>query len=315
MYGIDFRKAVLKMYHYFQSLRKVSHCMKVSIASISRWNKNLYPKTRTRVSPKTSEAMKCYIETLVSNNPILTCSDLCKSIHETFQFTVSRQLVHNIIRSIGFSFKRVKTRVKSVKKEALTVEFIQKYKNIPNDVTIVSIDESGFDQRAHRVYGYAKKGEQVIVQNTYCKDRHRYNLLLGISNKGNKHFCITNQSMNGMTFSKFIDKLTYPKGTILLMDNHRIHRTYEVRKSLITKGYIQLFTPPYSPEFNPIELVFGIIKTRYYKDRLHPSFSSVIKSVHDITTHIGSKCLIASFKHVEQHFVYKANITPITILT
>jgi len=59
----------------------------------------LYPKIRVRVSPKTSQTLKCYIETLISNNPLLTCSDLCKLVHETFFFEVSRQLVNNIIRS------------------------------------------------------------------------------------------------------------------------------------------------------------------------------------------------------------------------
>ena len=76
MYAVDFRK-VLQMYHYFQSLRKVSICMKVSIASISRWNTKLYPKIRVRVSPKTSQTLKCYIETLISNNPLLTSLYSC----------------------------------------------------------------------------------------------------------------------------------------------------------------------------------------------------------------------------------------------
>ena len=195
--------------------------------------------------------------------------------------------------------------MKSPKKEDLTYEFIQTYKNLPNNVTIVSIDESGFDQRAHRVYGYAKRGEQAIVHNTYCKDRNRYNLLLGVSNKGNKQFYISNENINGLTFSKFIMRLPYPKGTYLLMDNHRIHRTYDVQNSLISKGYIQMFTPPYSPEFNPIELVFGFIKSRYYKERLLPSFSSIVKSVYDITTNVNKNSLMSSFKHVEQHFIYK----------
>jgi len=65
-----------------------------------------------------------------------------------------------------------------------------------------------------------------------------------------------------------------------------------------------MFTPPYSPEFNPIELVFGIIKSRYYKERLLSSFSSIIRSVYDITTNVNKYCLMSSFKHVEQHFVY-----------
>jgi transposase len=33
-----------------------------------------------------------------------------------------------------------------------------------------------------------------------------------------------------------------------------------------------VFTPPYSPEFNPIEMVFGSIKNDFYRLRYNPWF-------------------------------------------
>ena len=43
----------------------------------------------------------------------------------------------------------------------------------------------------------------------------------------------------------------------ILLDNAAIHKTPSVRAACQDKGYRLLFTPPYSPEFNPIEMVFG----------------------------------------------------------
>ena len=97
--------------------------------------------------------------------------------------------------------------MKSPKKEALTDEFIQMYKKLTKWCNYFVNWFNGFDQRTHRVYGYAKKGEQAIIHNTYCTDRNRYNLLLGVSNKGNKQFYITSENINGLTFSKFIRRL------------------------------------------------------------------------------------------------------------
>jgi hypothetical protein len=46
-----------------------------------------------------------------------------------------------------------------------------------------------------------------------------------------------------------------------------MHKTALVRSAAQAKGYTLLNTPPYSPEFNPIELVFGITKNAFYKAR------------------------------------------------
>ena len=51
------------------------------------------------------------------------------------------------------------------------------------------------------------------------------------------------------------------------MDNASIHKTKELKEILNHKKYNVVYTPPYSPEFNPIEMVFGNIKHHYYKHR------------------------------------------------
>ena len=37
-----------------------------------------------------------------------------------------------------------------------------------------------------------------------------------------------------------------------------MHKTVLVREAAICKGYTLLNTPAYSPEYNPIEMVFGM---------------------------------------------------------
>ena len=45
------------------------------------------------------------------------------------------------------------------------------------------------------------------------------------------------------------------------------------------KGYTLLFTPPYTPEANPIEMVFGVIKNKFYRLRYDWSFESTLVAV------------------------------------
>jgi transposase len=305
MYEIGIRKTAVCLYNYFKSLRKTSAALKISIASISRWARCIDIKTRIRSSPKTSEALKCFIQNQLLIHPCITCPFICIEVQKVFGFSVSRQLVHTIIKKLDFTYKRARTRGASLKKESLVTQFKELYKNIPFGSKIVSIDESGFDQRAHQVYGYAKKGEQLIITSPYCKDRKHYSLLLSVCSK---QFQISKKTVNGRYFAHFINRLPYEKGTYLLLDNASIHRTQHFRDVVNTKGFNVLYTPPYSPEYNCIELIFGQIKSAFYKCRKDESFN-IRETVKSLTHHVSGTSICKCFNHVERKYIGKDTYT------
>ena len=50
--------------------------------------------------------------------------------------------------------------------------------------------------------------------------------------------------------------------SIIIMDNASFHKTSLTRQLIEDAGHTLLFLPPYSPDFNPIEKDFAIIKRR-----------------------------------------------------
>lgn len=55
--------------------------------------------------------------------------------------------------------------------------------------------------------------------------------------------------------------LPFPqKNSVLVMDNARIHQNENLISIIEEFGGKVLFLPPYSPDFNPIELAFSTIK-------------------------------------------------------
>lgn len=68
--------------------------------------------------------------------------------------------------------------------------------------------------------------------------------------------------VDGERFLDFIDKLcpTLTAGDVVIMDNCRIHHIAEVASRLEAVGARPLYLPPYSPELNPIEEVWSLIK-------------------------------------------------------
>jgi transposase len=48
------------------------------------------------------------------------------------------------------------------------------------------------------------------------------------------------------------------------MDNLSIHAKEEVRQIIEEAGHLVRYLPPYSPDYNPIELTFSVLKAGYF---------------------------------------------------
>lgn len=74
--------------------------------------------------------------------------------------------------------------------------------------------------------------------------------------------------MDGEAFQVYIDAVLVPElrpGDIVVMDNLPSHKAPGVRQSIDAAGATLLFLPPYSPDFNPIELAFSKLKAHLRK--------------------------------------------------
>ena len=50
------------------------------------------------------------------------------------------------------------------------------------------------------------------------------------------------------------------ENSIVILDNATIHHSEEIVGLIESKGAKIIYLPPYSPDLNPIELMFGIYK-------------------------------------------------------
>lgn len=69
--------------------------------------------------------------------------------------------------------------------------------------------------------------------------------------------------MNGPTFLAYAEQVLVPvlvPGDIVVMDNLPAHKIGGVREAIEKAGATLLFLPPYSPDFNPIEMAFSKLK-------------------------------------------------------
>jgi transposase len=74
--------------------------------------------------------------------------------------------------------------------------------------------------------------------------------------------------MNGPAFLAYAEQVLAPElrpGDIVVMDNLPAHKIGDVLEAIEKAGARLLFLPPYSPDFNPIEMAFSKLKARLTK--------------------------------------------------
>ena len=69
--------------------------------------------------------------------------------------------------------------------------------------------------------------------------------------------------MNGDAFLAYVEQVLVPElepGDIVIMDNLPAHKVTGIRQAVEAAGAKLLYLPPYSPDFNPIEMAFSKLK-------------------------------------------------------
>lgn len=125
----------------------------------------------------------------------------------------------------------------------------------------IYIDESGFNLATARQYGWSEQGNRAIA----TRPSQGANLTLIVAVSVEKQV-IAHQERFGSTdtavFESFIHnllaKLHQPHQ--IVMDNASIHKNIDIKNAIQNAGHTLIFQPPYTPEFNLCEWVFGLVK-------------------------------------------------------
>jgi len=129
---------------------------------------------------------------------------------------------------------------------------------------IVYVDESGFQDHVQRSSGWTKRGHKI-----YADVQGRYNPTTNLimAQRGKEWLApmlfqksCTMQTVNAWLKQMLLKELKKP--SIIIMDNAPFHSKTHITKLLKDHGHHALFLPPYSPDFNPIEQSFAILKKR-----------------------------------------------------
>jgi isftu1 transposase len=137
-----------------------------------------------------------------------------------------------------------------------------------NPADLVYMDESGIDASLQRNYARAKRETQIISD--VCGKKTARTSLIAAWIQHTKSL-IAPYVFDGYTdatrFNGWLEKYLLPElraGQVVVMDNAAFHRGKRTKELIESVGCRLLYLPPYSPDFNPIEHIWAVLKA-YYK--------------------------------------------------
>jgi len=103
-------------------------------------------------------------------------------------------------------------------------------------------------------------------------------------------------SANMEVFAAYVGQVLCPElqpGDIVILDNLCIHKTVKVARLIESRGASVRYLPPYSPDLNPIEMVFVKLKSHMRKSAAR-TFADLQAALADSLTRFESATAKAS---------------------
>ena len=127
---------------------------------------------------------------------------------------------------------------------------------------LIFIDETSASTKMARLRGRARQGERcrAPVPHGHWKTT---TFTVGLRLDGLSAPMLLDGPMTGAAFLAYAEQVLAPQlrpGDIVVMDNLPAHKIAGVREAIRGTGASLLLLPPYSPDFNPIEMAFAKLK-------------------------------------------------------
>ena len=152
---------------------------------------------------------------------------------------------------------------------------------------VIFLDESGALTNLVRTYGRSDCGQRCVG----LTPQGHWKVMTAVAavrlNGLTAPFTI-DCPMDGEVFGVYVDRVLVPTlraGDVVVMDNLTAHKRPQIQRMIEAAGASVLYLPPYSPDFNPIEMIWskvkGLLRTIAARtiDALHEAFGLAFAAV------------------------------------
>lgn len=127
---------------------------------------------------------------------------------------------------------------------------------------LIFIDETWAKTNMTRLRGRALRGERLVAKTPHGHWKTT-TLIAALGLEGIRCSMVVDGAVNADIFESFVEHVLVPElrpGDVVVMDNLSSHKRARTRRMIEATGAALEFLPPYSPDLNPIEMIFSKLK-------------------------------------------------------
>lgn len=212
---------------------------------------------------------------------MLYLSEAQNHFRHHFHETISTSSIHIILKEANLSWKVLERRAIQIQ-SADIVRFTNEMNEFGwTSEHLVFLDEVAIDNRCMiRRKGYGIKGGRLLYKGEFCR-KPRLSMLCFIGAAGMLDSFSVEGNFTRLKFVECCRRFATEKNSpvrqypgvksVWIMDGAKIHLHPNIVYYLRTLGIKVIFLPAYSPFYNPIEIVFGLMKRDLKKNYIENS--------------------------------------------
>jgi hypothetical protein len=211
-----------------------------------------------------------FVKEYVQSNPCFFIQELQDALCSLFP-QLTNTSIPTICRALRHDLKLSRKVLEKRARESLPADIREYYHKLSvlysSPDQLIFIDESGKDGRdCVRRFGWSRVNTPAVVILPFQRGK-RVSILAAIDTSGflawpSIEGTFTRQRFHD-AFIEHICPLLKPwpmPRSIVIMDNAKIHMYRELEQAIHRSGAVLIFLPPYSPQLNPIEQGFALLK-------------------------------------------------------
>lgn len=149
-----------------------------------------------------------------------------------------------------------------------------------------------------RLRGRAPRGERLVDKTPHGHWKTT-TLIAALGISGMRCSTVVDGAVNGDVFEAFVEQVLIPelrKGDVVIMDNLSSHKRERIRKLIEGVGARLVFLPPYSPDLNPIELIFAKVK-QLLRSMAHRTRDALWNAMQSVLDQVSPADAANCYKH------------------
>ena len=321
----EIKNAIVSSVMSGSNYRSVAKIFDVSISEVSylvhKTHKELNTKTqsggrregRAKVTPDIVKSLT----DIVSAHPQYTLREMHSDLIEKENITLSTSSISSLLRNLQITCKRLykgSPMRSSDSSVSMRIEWACTFHELRDlGCNFFFVDESGFNVSLGRGRGYARVGESPSVIVPPKGPKFTLIAMMG------KKFGLVHKKYIGGVNAKIFDRFLRDnaqkikeayknESVVFILDNARVHKGskvdgIDIPRTMHDLGFFHLFTIPYSPQLNAIEMVFSQLKSYVVSEFMqHPERRKDLGKVIDESMARVTK------ENIEKYYQHQATV-------